>query len=148
MQIREQIAHLLLRESSRKRRHHALTRKHHAAHFRIVRRNPARQCSTLENPMQVRRNFLEIQVVLLVAMRAPARVQMFALCLLVRKLRCGMAPQKQKCRCHSGRKHRSPASAANSESIPSTQPDRTATSILTLLTVDPTSGPNSAILIP
>src|SRR4051812_32746653 len=85
MQVREKIAHLLLGKSSPKRRHQAFARQHDAAHFRIGGRNSAWQLSALENPMQVRRNFLEIEVVLLVAMRTSARVQMLALRLLRRK---------------------------------------------------------------
>lgn len=85
MQIGEQRCQLLVGEPAGEGWHHAFAGKHHVTDFPIGRGCATGQRGVREHAMQVGWNFLEIEIVLVVAVRAADQVEMFAFGLLLRK---------------------------------------------------------------
>ncbi len=83
VQIGQQSCHLLSRKATRKRRHHSLARQDHALHISVARRGSAGQSRVLKDRMQIGRDFLERQIVVLVAMGAANVVKVLPFELLV-----------------------------------------------------------------
>jgi len=86
VQIRQQRVHLLLGKAAGEAGHHAPTLEHIARHGSVRRRNPAGQRLAVKKSVQVRRNVLQRQVVVLVAMSTPNLVEMLPFCLLQGKV--------------------------------------------------------------
>ena len=82
MQIGEQRRHLLIGEAASEARHQPLARKNDAPHLRIRGGRSAGQRGVLENSMQSGRDLLQVEIVLLMAVGATNRVEMFAFGLL------------------------------------------------------------------
>ena len=95
MKIGEQFRHLLLGKATGKTWHHSLASEHHAAHFGIGCRSPARQRGPFEDSMQVGWNLLESQIVVIVAVRTPDGVEMLAIGLLYSEGRGRLASRQQ-----------------------------------------------------
>ena len=87
MKVSQQRGHLLLGESSREPRHQSPAGKNILPYRGIRRWNAAGQCLAFKEPMQIWRNFLQRQIVLLVAMRAAHLVEVLAFRLLLREHR-------------------------------------------------------------
>ncbi len=103
MQIRQQIDHLFIAESPCKARHHSFAGKDHPAHFRICCRCATRQRGPFEHAMQIRRHFLQRKIIVLMAMRAPRRIEVLTFSLLRGELWHGMASfQHGAGKCNSG----------------------------------------------
>ena len=94
MQIIQQRGHLLWVKPPRKSRHHPSALQNVVGDRLIRRRNPAGQRLVLEQPMQIRRNLLQRQIIVLMAMRAAHLVKMLSFRLLGRQLLCRVAPAK------------------------------------------------------
>ncbi len=82
VQIRHHRIHLLLRHLIRKRRHRSLPSHQYLFDLCIRRRLAIRQSVPAEDTMQTRRNPLQAQIILLVAVRAANVIQMLAFSLL------------------------------------------------------------------
>ena len=82
VQIGKKRGHLLVGEPAGKGGHHSLPGIDHAPHFRIAGRGSAGQRGAGEDAMEVRRNLLQVQVVVLVAMGASGLVEVLPFCLL------------------------------------------------------------------
>ena len=80
MQIGQQRGHLLLGEAAGETRHHSLPCQHILPHRFIRGRNSAGQCLAVKEAVQVRRDFLQRQIVVLMAMGATNLVEMLAFC--------------------------------------------------------------------
>ncbi len=91
MKIRQQSTHLLLAEPAGKRRHQPFARQNFLPNLGVCGRRAAWQRRSPEDSMEIGRDLLESEVVVFVAMCAAARVEVFALGLLRRELRRGMA---------------------------------------------------------
>lgn len=83
-QVGDQCIHLLIGESPRKARHHALACEHHAPHLGVSCRSAAGQRSPFEDAMQVGWNLFESQIIVLMAVRTADGIQMLAVRLLRR----------------------------------------------------------------
>jgi len=97
MQVSKQSCHLLIVEASGKSRHHSPAGEHILPHRRIGGRYTAGQRFAVKNSMQVRRDFLQRQVILFMTMRAAHLVEMLPFRLLWRKLRRGVAASQTHC---------------------------------------------------
>jgi len=75
MQVSQQRRHLRVVEASGKPRHQSPTHQNILPHRRVRSWYAAWQRLVLEHAMQVRRNFLQCHVIVLVAMRAPHLVK-------------------------------------------------------------------------
>ena len=84
MKIYKQIRHLLLGKPPREARHESLSGQDHPPHFRVRRGRAAWQGRPFENCMEIWGNFLEREVIVLVAMRAADGIEMLTLSLLRR----------------------------------------------------------------
>src|ERR1035437_8927697 len=91
MKVDQQRHHLLAGEAAGKAGHHSLPCQHILAHGGVGCGNPTGQRFTVEDAVQVRRDFLERQVVVLVTMGATSLVKVLAFGLLRGKCRCSMA---------------------------------------------------------
>lgn len=92
MKIGQQGGHLLVREPAGKGGHHPLPGKDHALHFGIGGRGSTGQRGAGKDAMKVGRDFLQVQVVILVAVGAADRVEVLPFRLLSGKGRLGVAP--------------------------------------------------------
>lgn len=108
MKIGEQFRHLLLGKATGKTWHHSLASEHHAAHFGIGCRSPARQRGPFEDSMQVGWNLLESQIVVIVAVRTPDGVEMLAIGLLYSEGRGRPASRQQCSACDDAQSGRHP----------------------------------------
>lgn len=107
VQICDQRGHLLLREAAAEAGHHALSCQYIVPHGRIAGSRAAGQGFVVEDAMQIRRNLLQSQIVVLMAMGAARLIQMLAHGLLRGQRRSGMAAGKARrhsqadnCRAH------------------------------------------------
>ncbi len=82
MQVGNQGGQLLVGKPAGKSRHHPLAREHHALKLPIAGRRAAGKGTLRENSMQIRRNLLEVQVVVLVAMGTANLVEVLTFRLL------------------------------------------------------------------
>ena len=82
MEVGEEGGHLLVGEPDRKRGHHSLPGKDHALHFGISGRSSARQRGAGKDAMEIGRNFLQVQVVVFMAVGAADLVKVLPFCLL------------------------------------------------------------------
>ena len=96
MQISQQRCHLLLGKPPRKTRHLPFPHQHQPPHLGIRSRRTTRQLLPDHRPMNIRRRRFQSQVVLLMAMRTPHRIQVLTLDLLRGKRRPATASGKQK----------------------------------------------------
>ena len=85
MKVGQQRLHLRLTESPRKARHHTLAGQHHAADVGISRRSAAGQNRTPEYSMEIGRNLLQCEVIVIVAMSAAPLVKVLPFYLLRRE---------------------------------------------------------------
>ena len=108
MQIGEQGLHLCLVEATGKRGHHALARQNDLSDSIVRRRNSAGKRAPAKDPMQVRRNLLEGEVIVLVAMGAPHRVQVLPFLLLGGEGSRSFTPRHQGRQSGRSEKHRIP----------------------------------------
>lgn len=82
VQVRQQRRHLLVGKAAFEGGHHASARKHLARNYLIGGGQAAGQCGAVEEAVQVRRDLLEAEVVVLVAVGATAVVEMLPFRLL------------------------------------------------------------------
>ena len=82
MQIGNEICHLFVCEAPREGRHHSLAGENDAAHFSVGGRRSAGERAVREDSVQIGRNFLQLKVVVFVAVRAADRVEMLPFRLL------------------------------------------------------------------
>jgi hypothetical protein len=75
MQVCQQRSHLLLGKSPGKPGHHALAMQYILPHCIVRGSNSPGQCLPRKNSVQVRRNLLQSQIVIFVAMGATAGVE-------------------------------------------------------------------------
>ena len=94
MKVCQQRGHLLVIESSGKTRHHPLPGKYVLPHRRVRCWDAAGQSVLIEEPMQIRRHFLQGQIVILVAMGAAHMVKMLAFQLFRGQLRSRMTARQ------------------------------------------------------
>ncbi len=119
VQVSQQGRHLLVAKAACEGRHHSLPRQYDAPHFRVGRGRTAGQRRSSEHPMQIRRNLLQRQVIVLVAVRAAYLVEMLAFGLLGRKAGRGATPRElcyEQCP-QSGK----PRNTRQSSAVPSAQ---------------------------
>src|ERR1700721_559426 len=82
MEVGDQIIHLLVGKATGKGGHHSLTRQNDTLHSLICCRGSAGQSGPGKCGGQVRRDFLESEIVVFVTMRAPRRIQVLPFFLL------------------------------------------------------------------
>jgi hypothetical protein len=87
VQISHHLVHLFLRHLIRKRGHRSLPCSQYLLNLRVRRRLALRQCVPAEDTMQTRRNLLQVQIVLFVAVRTANVIQVLAFSLLLRQRR-------------------------------------------------------------
>ncbi len=92
VQIRKQSGHLRIVESAVERRHHSLAPKNYVSHSCIRCRSAAGQRGTLEDAVEIGRDFLQSEIVLLVTMSASDFVQVLPFRFLRRKRRDRVTP--------------------------------------------------------
>ena len=88
MKVRDQRGELFLAESPGKGRHGSLTCQNHAPHLGIRGGRAAGQIPVAEKPVKNRRNLLESQIVVLVAVGATNLVEVLAFHFLRSQRRC------------------------------------------------------------
>lgn len=94
MQISEKSSHLIVCESPGKGRHHSLACQNNFPNFFVRNWCSTRKRRMCKYPMQIRRNFLEAEIVVLVAMRAAHGIEMLPFRLLRGECRRYMAAIK------------------------------------------------------
>jgi len=95
MQIREQIAHLLIRKTPGKARHIPFAAKNGPNNLGIRSRSTARKLVMMKDPAKIRRCWLESQVILFMAVSAAPVVELLPLSLLRSKAALRMAAGKK-----------------------------------------------------
>src|ERR1035437_3951015 len=101
MKVGDERSHLFAGEAAGEAGHHSLPCQHILPHYFVVCWNSAGQRLTVEDAAQVRRGFLERQVVVLVTVGAANLVKVLAFGLLRGKCRCCMAASE--CEAVAGR---------------------------------------------
>lgn len=101
MQVGDQCGHLLLGEAAAEAGHHSLPCQDILSHGRIGGRRAAGQGDMVEDAMQVGRNLLESQVVLLVAVGAAYLVEVLARRLLRSQRRRSVAARQTGRHCNA-----------------------------------------------
>jgi len=96
MQVGDEIAHLLVVESSCEPGHHAAAVQDIEPHSRVRGGNATGKCWVIEDAVQVRRSFLERQIVFLMAVSAAHLVEVLPRCLLRGQLGLGMTAEEKK----------------------------------------------------
>jgi hypothetical protein len=94
MQISKKSGHLIVCESPGKGRHHSLASQDNSSNFFVRNWCAARKRRMCKYPVQIRRNFLQAEIVVLVAMCAAHRIEMLPFRLLRGECRRYMAANK------------------------------------------------------
>ena len=82
---------MLVGEPAGKGGHHSLPGKDHLRHSGVSSRGSAGQCGAGEDAMEVGRDFLQVQVIILVAVGAADLVEVLPFCFLRGEGRLGVA---------------------------------------------------------